>query len=359
MLSFEKLTPTRFEEFCYDLLHELGFKKISWRKGSSGEGSTNDQGRDIECVFETVDPDGEIRPHRWFVECKHHSRAIAPEHLQPAVAWAQANRPDVLLVACSGFVSNPTKEMLEKLGQSPQFPKVRIWENKDLERLCFPRQQILVKYEIGPAQSFVSQLHPIHLEFLRSPPLNSFSALFKLLEALNPKVRDHVISFAQLGLINPTFTKVEDSEQTIGELLHPTLTYFEFKKKCLKLRSSVAENFLVQAIVLQSLSYTFAQGDKTRIAEIKASNRAIISAHKTTSANSGGISDFVTMLKDKQTTIEDDFAQNYRDYCTFCTKVVAGLLIEQSTEMADFIVPRSAQQHPEGQDMNFDEDVPF
>jgi hypothetical protein len=32
--SLDRLTETEFEEFCYDLLCELGCSNISWRKGT-------------------------------------------------------------------------------------------------------------------------------------------------------------------------------------------------------------------------------------------------------------------------------------------------------------------------------------
>jgi len=33
-LSFNKLSDTEFEEFTYDLLEELGFVNLDWRKGT-------------------------------------------------------------------------------------------------------------------------------------------------------------------------------------------------------------------------------------------------------------------------------------------------------------------------------------
>jgi len=34
MFSLDELTPTTFEEFCYDLLTALGFVNVNWRKGT-------------------------------------------------------------------------------------------------------------------------------------------------------------------------------------------------------------------------------------------------------------------------------------------------------------------------------------
>ena len=46
--SFDHLDPTTFEQFCYDLLVEMGFSNVTWRKGTGLETSPADQGRDIE-----------------------------------------------------------------------------------------------------------------------------------------------------------------------------------------------------------------------------------------------------------------------------------------------------------------------
>jgi hypothetical protein len=45
-INFLSLTPSEFEELCFDLLDELGFKRLVWRQGGS------DDGRDIQGVNE-------------------------------------------------------------------------------------------------------------------------------------------------------------------------------------------------------------------------------------------------------------------------------------------------------------------
>lgn len=46
-LQFKNLTSTEFEEFCHDLLCQLGFLNVDWRKGTDKDSSPSDSGRDI------------------------------------------------------------------------------------------------------------------------------------------------------------------------------------------------------------------------------------------------------------------------------------------------------------------------
>ncbi|MEO6606302.1 MAG: hypothetical protein ABIN55_11855 [Aeromicrobium sp.] len=45
--SFDALTPTGFEEFCFALMVEAGFVNVDWRKGTPKESSPADRGRGI------------------------------------------------------------------------------------------------------------------------------------------------------------------------------------------------------------------------------------------------------------------------------------------------------------------------
>ncbi len=58
VISFDGLSSTRFEEFCYDLLHATGFVDIDWRKGTGLATSPADKGRDIVCDHPRIEPDG-------------------------------------------------------------------------------------------------------------------------------------------------------------------------------------------------------------------------------------------------------------------------------------------------------------
>jgi hypothetical protein len=46
-ISFANLDDVDFEEFCFDLLIELGFVNVDWRKGAPKKASPSDRGRDL------------------------------------------------------------------------------------------------------------------------------------------------------------------------------------------------------------------------------------------------------------------------------------------------------------------------
>lgn len=147
--SFDHLTEVEFESFCYDLLWEMGFTNIDWRKGTGLASSPSDHGRDIECQLKVTDIDGEVYIEKWFVECKHYKQGVPIEKLQNALAWAISERPNKLLIIASNFLSNPTKDALKSYidKQKPSF-LIKIWEKPLLERLCIKKVDLLRKYEI-------------------------------------------------------------------------------------------------------------------------------------------------------------------------------------------------------------------
>ncbi|WP_162185599.1 restriction endonuclease [Lentzea aerocolonigenes] len=132
--STDHLTETQFEKYCVDLLKAMGFVNVRWRKGTGLSSSPSDQGRDIECEFVRTEIDNAVYVERWFVECKHYKQGVPPTKIAGALAWAEAESPDVLLLVASNFFSNPAKEHLEKYkaNNRPRF-RIKTWELPDLE----------------------------------------------------------------------------------------------------------------------------------------------------------------------------------------------------------------------------------
>jgi hypothetical protein len=77
--SLDHLTDVEFEQFCYDLLLELSFTNINWRKGTGLSSNPSDRGRDIECRLIVKDIDEETYLETWFIECKHYKREVPPD----------------------------------------------------------------------------------------------------------------------------------------------------------------------------------------------------------------------------------------------------------------------------------------
>jgi hypothetical protein len=143
-LDFSHLGDTDFEEFCYRLLHELGFVNLDWRKGTGKKASPADRGRDIAASWERVDVDGTKHLDRWFAECKHHAKGVAPEKLQGLLAWAEAESPRTALIIASGFLSNPAKDYLASYRQTRRPPfDIKHWERPDLERMLVDHPELI------------------------------------------------------------------------------------------------------------------------------------------------------------------------------------------------------------------------
>jgi hypothetical protein len=60
-----------------------------------------------------IEPDGSQHFEKWFVDCKHFRKGIPPKEIRNLLTWAEAERPDVALIAASNFLSNPAKEYLD------------------------------------------------------------------------------------------------------------------------------------------------------------------------------------------------------------------------------------------------------
>ena len=149
-LLFDHMTSTDFEQFCYELMQELGFVNVDWRKGTALAASPSDSGRDIVAERHVEDFDGSVHVERWFVDCKHYKRGVPPDKLAGLLAWSAAERPHVALVIASGHLSNPCKDYLKsyELNNRPPF-RIKYWENPHLKRLTEDRQEFIARYVLA------------------------------------------------------------------------------------------------------------------------------------------------------------------------------------------------------------------
>ena len=174
MISFDHLTPSQFEEFCYDLLKSLDFQNLTWRKGTGLESSPADQGRDIEAVLIKKDVDNQIIEETWFVERKHYKQGIPPDRIQTAITWATAERPDVLLIITSGFLSNPAKNYISDY-QSKNRPtfRIKVWEAKQIDHITAEVHSLRTKYRLPNDLPFINILNKYHIVYVTKPQLNT------------------------------------------------------------------------------------------------------------------------------------------------------------------------------------------
>lgn len=148
-IPFEKLKPTEFENFSYELLDLIGFVNLDWKKGTNLSTSPADQGRDIVGQLIKTDIDGSKSIETWFIECKHHNKSVPPTKLQNLLTWAEAEKPYTVLFIISGFLSNPAKEYLEKYKRNRKPPfNIKVWERPAIEKLCKNKRGLLRNYDL-------------------------------------------------------------------------------------------------------------------------------------------------------------------------------------------------------------------
>jgi len=155
-ISFKNLSPTEFEEFCFDLIQKLGFFNVDWRKGTGLKTSPADRGRDIVFQREYPDVDGTKYFETWFAECKQYTKGLPPTELQNLLSWANAERPEGIIFIVSNFLSNSAKDYLENYQKNnkPAY-KIKYWERPVLEKLVKNKISLLRKYDLikGPIRN--------------------------------------------------------------------------------------------------------------------------------------------------------------------------------------------------------------
>lgn len=333
-MELSNLTPTQFEELCFDLLAELGYTKLSWRKGTDCSTSPADQGRDIEALFSQKEPDGHVYDQHWFVECKHYTKGIPPASLQSLFAWASAEAPDVVLIIASGFLSNSAKTWLKTYQEAHKISfKVRVWERKDLERLLACRTALLRKYQLKPDLTFLDMLHPLHIEFIRKPPINTFQFFHQLLDRLDPSDREKWFGPCFLCLINPRCKESKSEGQTIGELFLDTVSYHEFKKACFRAAQVVPDFFLVRSIVSEALNIVFRPGDLTAREEYLGNLQSALASFEAKledaeAEKTRALERCINSATKKITSIDSDLAAGRQSYPRFCESILAPLFLE-------------------------------
>lgn len=147
-VSFDALSATGFEEFCFDLMSEAGFVNVDWRKGTPKDSSPADRGRDIVAQLDRRDVDGHQYLETWFVDCKHYTRGVPPDALQGSIAWATAERPDVVLFIASGFFTNGAKDWIATFRATKPPFRLRTWEMPQLRRLLIDRMDLAPRHEV-------------------------------------------------------------------------------------------------------------------------------------------------------------------------------------------------------------------
>lgn len=138
-IDFKKIDWQRFEELCFDMLVKSQYHSLVWRQGGS------DKGRDIEAKLTVGNSLVGAYEEKWFVECKHHDSGIGVIEITEKIEWAKAEAPNHFLLITNSYLTQNTREWLEKIENLVSF-KIHLIEGKKLKELLLNFPDLVMRY---------------------------------------------------------------------------------------------------------------------------------------------------------------------------------------------------------------------
>ncbi len=260
-INFDNLTATEFENFCFDLLKELNFKDLNWRKGTGKSFSPADGGRDIECNYIRVDYlIGETSVEKWFVECKHYIKGVPADKLLGILTSAISMDINRCVIIVSNFLSNSAKDMINNFIEKnkPRF-KISVWERPKLEVLTKNMNSLLRKHNIIYRDDILDDINPYHIGYIKTNPYNKLNEFFKYFNRLDKNTRDTIVDFLALEYLKDFFSP----EVTIYS--NRDNIYNELLKTFNKISNITLENVVVNSITSTVLNNFLSSGNPSSI----------------------------------------------------------------------------------------------
>jgi len=140
-IEWNKLTHTDFESLCCDVLIREGYKNVAW-VGKQGA----DRSRDILADrIERITQNKEL-VRRCLVQCKRHlTDPPSVSDLSNTLGWADAHKPDLLLIMISNTLRAEARDWLEKM-QSEKKYDIVAYEETDFENFFDRNDDLYTKY---------------------------------------------------------------------------------------------------------------------------------------------------------------------------------------------------------------------
>ncbi len=129
LIEWNKVPPDEFEEFCFQLLGELGFQNRKLYKGPG------DKGRDITATTTTEDIPGKPQTIEWIIECKRKTTgALGVSDISESFEKAMAHSPDKYLIITTSYLTVDTKDWLKNktIRERINFEIIELIELEDL-----------------------------------------------------------------------------------------------------------------------------------------------------------------------------------------------------------------------------------
>jgi hypothetical protein len=176
-IDFKKISGEQFEELCFDLLSANGYQNLEWRQGGS------DSGRDIEAILIITNELIGAYPEKWFIECKNLTNGVTVTDLDSKIAWARAEKPRHFLLITGSYVTNPTRDWLNKIRQDVSFI-VDVIEGKTLKGILLRFPNLIEKFFLGGVEKLLQD--SIQL-WLNHGTLPGPEILFEFYKKIDPK----------------------------------------------------------------------------------------------------------------------------------------------------------------------------
>lgn len=254
----EDLSPVTFENFCFDIIRDMGFYNPSWRTPGP------DGGRDIEAWRNTVDPTFTVYSEHWFIECKKYSSSINWPIVHEKCAHAEALGADYLFLMTTSSASPTCTDRIGAWNKLGKKPKIRVWGGHDITAHISIRPHIKMKYGLDlriketidftgvslEMSKIIATMHSLHT-FNRNvgPALEYANTLARCWaeRAHQLNTFGKFLKFPQdIDIANLLFTNFRDTDRRrvdLGELLNLSWLRFILEKdelNCTLLKNSIS-----------------------------------------------------------------------------------------------------------------------
>lgn len=183
-------------------------------------------------------------------------------------------------------------------------------------------------------------LNPIHEAFLEYGLMSSLATLLRVLDDMNPKLRDATMQWTYFQVVRPAFDIApEQAFANVERYKHDTIrdhmdmvNYRLFKDKCSAVADQLDEYFLVNAIVGETAAWLARNADPAKIALRRESlTRDIdritgMEQLETEQWKTDQLSELLAMLRTELTNLEANTARSLDHYNYFCQSVIQPLM---------------------------------
>ncbi|MDQ1230990.1 restriction endonuclease [Sphingomonas sp. SORGH_AS_0879] len=161
LVSLNDLSPTNFENLCFDIIKGMAFKNPVWRTPGA------DGGRDIEAMRTFVDPTFVSNQEKWFIECKRYESAVSWPTIHEKIAHAEALDADYLFMMTTSSASPTSIDRINAWNALNKRPKVRFWGGHEIEAHVALKKEILFKYGLGKINAEILGYAGVSLEMAK------------------------------------------------------------------------------------------------------------------------------------------------------------------------------------------------